>query len=178
VTARWTHVVDMRRRDLLRAANSAAGSECRAAGKILGIFVDNSNHQKCSRQDRDNRTWRGCPPRSRARWRPKARSAARSPWPWRTARSPADIAVAITGVAGPSPDEDGNPVGRVCIAVARRGLAAGHLERDYGDIGREPCANGPWRTRSRFCAGRRNCSRGSASLYHPAHFNRPRMELF
>jgi nicotinamide-nucleotide amidase len=53
------------------------------------------------------------------------------------ARSPADIAVAITGVAGPSPDEDGNPVGRVCIAVARRGLAAGHLERDYGDIGRE-----------------------------------------
>ncbi len=53
------------------------------------------------------------------------------------ARSPAEIAVAITGVAGPSPDEDGNPVGRVCIAVARRGLPAGHLERDYGDIGRE-----------------------------------------
>ena len=53
------------------------------------------------------------------------------------ARSPAEIAVAITGVAGPSPDEDGNPVGRVCIAVARRRLPAGHLERDYGDIGRE-----------------------------------------
>ena len=35
------------------------------------------------------------------------------------ARSPADIAVAITGVAGPEPDEDGNPVGRVCIALAR-----------------------------------------------------------
>jgi nicotinamide-nucleotide amidase len=35
-------------------------------------------------------------------------------------RSPADLAVAITGVAGPEPDEDGNPVGRVCIAVARR----------------------------------------------------------
>jgi hypothetical protein len=27
--------------------------------------------------------------------------------------------VAITGVAGPDPDEDGNPVGLVCIAVAR-----------------------------------------------------------
>jgi hypothetical protein len=38
---------------LLRAADSAAGSECRAAGKIPGIFVDNSNHQKRSRQDRD-----------------------------------------------------------------------------------------------------------------------------
>jgi nicotinamide-nucleotide amidase len=52
-------------------------------------------------------------------------------------RSPADIAVAITGVAGPSSDEDGNPVGRVCIAVARRGLPAGHLEQNYGDLGRE-----------------------------------------
>jgi nicotinamide-nucleotide amidase len=37
-------------------------------------------------------------------------------------RSPADVSVAITGVAGPSPDEDGNPVGLVCIAVARRGF--------------------------------------------------------
>jgi nicotinamide-nucleotide amidase len=53
------------------------------------------------------------------------------------ARSPADIAAAITGVAGPSPDEDGNPVGRVCIAVARRGFPADPLERNYGDIGRD-----------------------------------------
>src|SRR4051812_32607862 len=30
------------------------------------------------------------------------------------ARSPADLAVSITGVAGPDPDEDGNPVGLVC----------------------------------------------------------------
>lgn len=35
--------------------------------------------------------------------------------------SPADIAVAITGVAGPEPDEDGNPVGLTYIAGARRG---------------------------------------------------------
>jgi nicotinamide-nucleotide amidase len=37
------------------------------------------------------------------------------------ARSPADVAVALTGVAGPDPDEDGNPVGIVCIAVVPRG---------------------------------------------------------
>jgi hypothetical protein len=37
----------------LRAAGSAAGSECCDAGKIPAIFVDNSNHQKRSRQDRD-----------------------------------------------------------------------------------------------------------------------------
>jgi nicotinamide-nucleotide amidase len=36
------------------------------------------------------------------------------------ARSPADIALAITGVAGPAKDEDGNPVGLVCIAIARK----------------------------------------------------------
>jgi PncC family amidohydrolase len=35
-------------------------------------------------------------------------------------RSPADIAVSVTGVAGPEPDEDGNPVGLIYCAVARR----------------------------------------------------------
>jgi nicotinamide-nucleotide amidase len=35
--------------------------------------------------------------------------------------SPADVAVAITGVAGPEPDEDGNPVGLVFCASAKRG---------------------------------------------------------
>jgi nicotinamide-nucleotide amidase len=32
-------------------------------------------------------------------------------------RSPAEVSVAVTGVAGPAPDEDGNPVGLVCIAT-------------------------------------------------------------
>jgi nicotinamide-nucleotide amidase len=51
-------------------------------------------------------------------------------------RSPADIAVAITGVAGPKPDEDDNPVGFVCIATARKGGASRHTERHYGPISR------------------------------------------
>ena len=51
--------------------------------------------------------------------------------------SNAGIAAAITGVAGPEPDEDGNPVGRVCIAVARRGFPTRDLERNYPDVGRE-----------------------------------------
>ena len=46
------------------------------------------------------------------------------------------MAVAITGVAGPDPDEDGNPVGLVCIAVAR-GFGPLPDERKYGDLGRE-----------------------------------------
>jgi nicotinamide-nucleotide amidase len=52
-------------------------------------------------------------------------------------RSPAQVAVAITGVAGPEPDEDGNPVGLVCVAVARHGHASFHAERSYGDLGRD-----------------------------------------
>jgi nicotinamide-nucleotide amidase len=53
------------------------------------------------------------------------------------ARSPAELAVSITGVAGPDADEDGNPVGRVCIAVARAGSATQSREHDYGNCGRE-----------------------------------------
>jgi len=37
------------------------------------------------------------------------------------ARSPADIAVALTGVAGPKRDEHGSPVGRLYIGAATRG---------------------------------------------------------
>jgi nicotinamide-nucleotide amidase len=51
--------------------------------------------------------------------------------------STAMLSAAITGVAGPEPDEDGNPVGRVCIAVARRGSPTRDFERHYGEIGRE-----------------------------------------
>jgi nicotinamide-nucleotide amidase len=51
--------------------------------------------------------------------------------------SSADLSAAITGVAGPEPDEDGNPVGRVCIAVARRGAPTEDFERRYPAEGRE-----------------------------------------
>ena len=53
------------------------------------------------------------------------------------ARSTADLVAAITGVAGPEADEDGNPVGRVFIAAARRGRKVVCFEKDYGDIGRD-----------------------------------------
>jgi nicotinamide-nucleotide amidase len=51
--------------------------------------------------------------------------------------STADLAGAITGVAGPEPDPDGNPVGRVCIAVARRAGRTECLERNYGALARD-----------------------------------------
>ena len=45
--------------------------------------------------------------------------------------------MAITGAAGPDPDEDGNPVGLVCIVAARQRREPLHIERKYGHIGRE-----------------------------------------
>jgi nicotinamide-nucleotide amidase len=47
-------------------------------------------------------------------------------------RSPADLAVAVSGVLGPSPDEDGNPVGLVFFCCQRRGREPIHLRKDYG----------------------------------------------
>ncbi len=46
-------------------------------------------------------------------------------------RSPADIALAVTGVLGPAPDEDGNPVGLVYFACARRGRELRALRRQF-----------------------------------------------
>jgi nicotinamide-nucleotide amidase len=57
------------------------------------------------------------------------------------ARSPADIAVAITGVAGPEPDEDGNPVGLVHVAAACRDGPMSHVERNFGKRSREENRN-------------------------------------
>jgi nicotinamide mononucleotide (NMN) deamidase PncC len=39
-------------------------------------------------------------------------------------------------VAGPDPDEDGNPVGLVSIAVVRNDAESRYVEKQYGKIGR------------------------------------------
>jgi nicotinamide-nucleotide amidase len=48
-------------------------------------------------------------------------------------RSPADLSLAITGVLGPEPDEDGNPVGLIFFACCHRGRDPIVRRRDYGD---------------------------------------------
>jgi nicotinamide-nucleotide amidase len=52
------------------------------------------------------------------------------------AHSPADLAVSITGIAGPGGDSPGKPVGLVHFAAAVRGGALVHHEGRFGDIGR------------------------------------------
>lgn len=51
-------------------------------------------------------------------------------------RSAADIAVAVTGIAGPSGGRADKPVGLVHIAAARRGGKTAHVRCLFGDVGR------------------------------------------
>jgi nicotinamide-nucleotide amidase len=56
-------------------------------------------------------------------------------------RSPARIALAITGVAGPEPDEDGNPVGLMYCAVADRSGTAKSIRLMSRKRGRKAILN-------------------------------------
>jgi nicotinamide-nucleotide amidase len=52
------------------------------------------------------------------------------------AHAPVDLAVSITGIAGPGGATPGKPVGLVHFAAASRSGRCVHEERRYGDIGR------------------------------------------
>ena len=50
--------------------------------------------------------------------------------------SRADVAVSVTGIAGPGGGSDAKPVGLVHFGLAAKGAPTRHLERRFGDLGR------------------------------------------
>ena len=52
------------------------------------------------------------------------------------AHAPVDLAVSITGIAGPGGAVEGKPVGLVHFAAASRNGRSTHHEQKFGDIGR------------------------------------------
>lgn len=50
--------------------------------------------------------------------------------------SDADLALAVTGIAGPGGSRN-KPEGRVCFGIARRGTPVQSVQHDFGAIGRE-----------------------------------------
>ena len=52
-------------------------------------------------------------------------------------KSNADVAISITGIAGPGGATQGKPVGLVYFGLAREHMRTVTLERRYGEIGRD-----------------------------------------
>jgi nicotinamide-nucleotide amidase len=78
----------------------------------------------------------GVPQTTLARHGAVSEAVARSMAEGALVRSQADIAVAVTGVAGPGGGSATKPAGLVHIAAARRGGPVLHQECRFGDIGR------------------------------------------
>jgi nicotinamide-nucleotide amidase len=57
------------------------------------------------------------------------------------AHSPVELAVSITGIAGPTGAKPGKPIGLVHFAVASRSGRLVHQERKFGEIGRGEVRN-------------------------------------
>lgn len=99
-----------------------------AAEHLDGGFVTYTPEQKCTALRLERRLLDRCGSVSAEVAEAMARGAIQC--------SCADIAVSVTGVAGPEPDERGNPVGLVYFACARKEGKCVGAKTQFGKIGR------------------------------------------
>ena len=78
----------------------------------------------------------GVPEETLVRWGAVSDATARAMAEGALAHSAADLAVAVTGIAGPDGGTATKPVGLVHFAAARRGGESNALERRFGPLGR------------------------------------------
>ena len=78
----------------------------------------------------------GVPEETLVRWGAVSDATARAMAEGALAHSAADLAVAVTGIAGPDGGTMEKPVGLVHFAAARRGGESNALERRFGPLGR------------------------------------------
>ena len=80
----------------------------------------------------------GVPPELIARVGAVSEEVARAMAEGAVARAKVDLAVAVTGIAGPGGATPGKPVGLVHFACARAGRPMLHERHEFGEIGRGP----------------------------------------
>ncbi len=79
----------------------------------------------------------GVPASSIKKYTPVSEEVAREMAAAALERSPADISIAVTGVAGPTKDDDKNPVGLVYFAASRRGRPSEVVKKEFGELDRD-----------------------------------------
>lgn len=139
LTARAAALIDRCRRNRLMLATAESCTGGLIAGLITSVsgssdvldcgFVTYSNGAKTRMI--------GVPEDIIARVGAVSEEVARAMAEGAIANSAADVAVAVTGVAGPGGGSATKPVGLVHCAAARRGHATVHRELRLGDIGRD-----------------------------------------
>ena len=131
-------LLDLCRQKKLKIATAESCTGGLVAGALTDVagssdvfergFVTYSNEAK--------HTMLGIPLETLASFGAVSRETARAMAAGALAHAPVELAVAVTGIAGPQGAVAGKPVGLVCFGAASRG--GQHLReiRNYGDIGR------------------------------------------
>jgi nicotinamide-nucleotide amidase len=131
-------LLDLCRRKKLRIATAESCTGGLVAATLTEIagssdvvergFVTYSNEAK--------QAMLGVPPATLATLGAVSRETAEAMATGALAHSPAELAVSVTGIAGPGGATPGKPVGLVHFAAASRDGRLIHRERRFGDIGR------------------------------------------